>query len=447
MTETTPHARLPNRLGAVVSRLTGVSLLNVVFAFITSPILARALGPAGRGEVAAIFAVLGIAPWVSELGVAAFLARERARRSCSFGVLVGSSVPITLVASLVGVAFAVPLAHLLGRGRPVVVDFIEIGLFALPLSASVQMLSGIAMGDQRWWLIMLPKLLSSGGTTIAIVTLWLCGALTVTSVAVTYLVAGLVANIPLLLVLRGSWPWHFVGPVARRGIAFGARSWLSTLASTGNSYLDQVLMAGLVSSRQLGLYSLAVTVSTGSGSLVSATAAAVFPRVAAGDSELAARACRVTLLLVVVPSALFAASSPILVPFVWGHAFAGAVPMVVVLLGASLFYVPGQVLGSALVAAGNPSATARGQLVGLVITVPALVVVLPLAGGIGASWVSLAAYAATFAVILRAAAQEFGLPYGKLLMVTPTDLRWLWTTLRRRHASRPPVSAERLPGG
>lgn len=429
VTEVRPAAsRSP--FGTVVARLTGVSLVNVALGLITSPILARALGPSGRGEVAAIFAVVSIAPWVSELGTTAFLGREHARHSSPIGVLLGSTVPITLGASLVGVALAVPVAHLLGRGRPAVVEFIEIGLFLLPATALVQMLNGVAVGEQRWRLIMLPKLLSSSGVTIAIVALSLLGALTVDGVAVTYLAAAL-ASAPLLVVLRGSWPWRFSRRIARTGLVFGVRSWLSTVAGTGNAYLDQVLMAGLVSSRQLGLYAIAVTVATGSGSLIAATTSALFPRVAAGESELAARACRVTLLLVAVPGAIIAASSPFLVPFVWGPAFRGTIPMLVVLLCASAFAVPAQVLGAALIAAGRPAATARGQIAGLVVTVPALIIVLPVAGGLGAAWVSLAAYAVTFAIVLRAAAMTFALPYRTLLAITPTDIRWLRARLRR----------------
>ena len=432
-------------LGTAVTRLTGAGVLNVALALVTSPILARALGPAGRGEVAAIFAVLGIAPWVSELGITAFLSREQARGSRSLGVLLGSTTPIVLAASVIGPALAIPLAHLLGRGRPAVVDFIEIGLFLLPISAWAQMLSGIAAGDQRWWLLIIPKALAAVGTTVAVVTLSLLGALTVTTVAITYLVAGSLANVPLLVVLRGSRPWHFTPPVARLGIAFGVRSWLSTVANTGNAYLDQILMAGLVSSRQLGLYALAVTLSTGSGSLIAATAGAIFPRVAMGDSPLAGRACRVTLAIVGVPSVVAAATSTVIVPVVWGQSFAGAVPMIIVLLAAGMFVVPGQVLGSALIAAGRPSATAHGQIAGLVITVPALIFVLPVAGGIGAAWVSLGSYAVTFAIIVRAAKLEFSLPYRSLLVVTPDDLRWLWNRLRRRGPAPQPSNVD-LPG-
>lgn len=360
-----------------------------------------------------------------------FLSRERARRTYPLGELLGSTTPIALIASLVGVAVAVPIAHLLGRGRPAVVEFIEIGLFVLPLSASLQLLYGIAVGDEKWRTVVWVRILNVGGVAAAIVTLSLLHALTVSSVAITYIVAGALSNIPYLAGLRGSWPWRFSRPLALTGLAFGVRSWLTTIANTGNAYLDQVLMAGLVSSRQLGLYALAVTMSTASGAMVAAAANALIPRVATGDSLLAARACRVTLLLVILTGAAIAATSPLFVPFVFGRRFDGAIPMLIVLVGASALSVPSQVLGSALIAVGNPAATARAQVAGLVITVPALIVVLPLAAGIGAAWVTLGAYAVTFAMILRAAMQSFTLPARSLLVLTPADIGWLYGKLLR----------------
>lgn len=435
VTDPDPPERTPSRFSVAVARLTGVNVLIVLFAFITSPILARTLGPSGRGEVAAIFAIVVIAPWIGELGMTAFLSREHARRSHPLGVLLGSTMPITIAGSLVGVALAVPLAHLIGHGRQEVTEFIELGLFLLPVSVFAQSLYGVAVGEQRWNLVMLVRILAVAGTAVVIIVLSLLGSLTVSSVAITYIAWGILSNLPYLVCLRGSRPWRFRRRLARTGLAFGVRSWLSTLANTGNAQLDQVLMAGLVSSRQLGLYALAVTLATASGSLVGATANALFPRVAAGESDLAARACRVTAFLVTGLGIAIAVTSPVFVPFIFGRPFTGSIPMLIVLLGAAVFNVPGQVLGSALIAGGNPGATARGQVAGLVFTVPALVIVLPFAGGLGAAWVSFVSYGITFGIILVAARRTFDVGYKKLLIVTGSDIGWLWARVRRRRAT------------
>jgi len=420
--------------GSVVARLTSVNVLLLAAAFVTSPVLARALGPDGRGEVAAIFAVVSLAPWISDLGIASYLSRERARGVLGIGTLLGSTMPVTLGASLIGMLAAVPVAHLLGRGRSDVIFFIEIGLFQLPLLVFTLSLYGILVGEQRWNVVILSRLLSTVGAAVGIVALGIAGDLTVASAAITYIVAGLVAQVPLLVGLKRSFPWHFQRDVAWESAAFGARSWLSTLASTGNLRLDMVLMAGLVSSRQLGLYSIAATIAYASGSLVQAVANALTPRVAAGDGALVARAARVATLMVASASAALAAVSPILVPIVFGVGFTDSVPMLVVLLAASVLLVPGQVLNAAVIAGGDPGPAARSQILGLVITIPGLIVLLPLIGGIAAAWVSLFSYAVSLAVILRAAARLFSMPIRDFLAPTRADIRWLFARFTRlRH--------------
>lgn len=419
------------RFATVVGRLAGVNGLIYLFAFVTSPILARTLHPSGRGEVAAVFAVVGLAPLLADLGLYMYVAREQARGVRARGEVLGSVLPIGIATSLVGVLLAVPIAHLLGQGRREVVFFIEIGLWMLPLNVFLQTLYGALLGGERWNALLAARVLSSAGPALAIIGLRLAGHLTVATACVTYIVAGLIANIPFLVGLRGTRPWRFHRSIAREGLAFGSKSWLSQVATQGNLRLDQLLMAAAVSSRQLGFYALAVTLATLSNALIQAVSNALLPRVAIGQRMLAARACRVTTAMVVVYGVVLALCGPILVPLVFGSAWRPAVPMLIVLLGANVFLAPGQLLGAAVIAAGDPSASARSQTVGLVITVVGLIILLPIAAGLGAAVVSLLAYAASFVVVLGAARRHFGVRTREFLILNPSDIQWFRSRLSR----------------
>lgn len=427
----------PRGFASVVGRLTGANSLIVVLAFVTSPILARALGPSGRGDLAAIFVVLGLAPSIADIGLYLYVSRERSRQMRGIGSILGSTVPIALAVAMVGALLAVPIAHVIGRGRQDVVLFIEVGLFLLPFSVFCQTLYGVVVGAQRWGVVMVAKLISAGGPALVIVTLSLTGSLSVSTVATAYLVCSVFGYLPFLVGLRGSRPWRFRSQIAREGLAFGSRTWLSSLANQTNVKLDQLLMAALASSHELGLYALAVTLATASTSLTGAIGTALLPRVAAGEPVLAARACRMTILIVGAYGIALAVVSPLLVPMIFGSAFSGSIAMLVVLLAANMFLVPGQVLGSALIAAGDPGAAARSQLCALAITVPALIVVLPLAGGLGAAAISLVSYAAAFVVVLIAAVRRFELPPRTFLLIDASDLRWIRSRLRRSTTRAP----------
>ena len=415
------------RFLSVVWRLTGANSLIVILALATSPILARALGPSGRGELAAIFTLITLAPWISDLGLTAFLTRERARGEPS-GLLLGSAMPLALSASLIGVLAAVPLAHLMGQSRPTVVLFIELGLFTLPFSVFAQTLYGLLVGEERWRIIVWAKVLGTAVPAAAIVVLSLLGHLTVENVAIVYLISNFIALAPFLIALRHSIPWRWRWGTTRRAFSFGVKSWLTTIAVTTNARVDQLIMAGVVSSRELGLYALAVTLAGASGSLIGAVSNALFPRIAGGEAALGARACRISTTGVTVLGVGIAISAPVFVPAVFGSDFSAAVPILLVLLAASISSVAGQILTTIV--------TARAQGVGLAITIPGLLVLLPSAGAMGAAWISLASYTATTAIVLVAAVRLLELPATAFLVPRREDLDWILARFDARRRRR-----------
>ena len=170
--------RPPGNFSTVVARLSGVNAVVILAAFVTGPITARALGVQGRGELAAITAVLTMAPWLLDLGLSQWLARERARGG-RLPELLGAALPVALACSLIGVIAAVPLSHVLGHDRPVVIAYLQIGLFLAPLSVVFQTLIGLVIGESRWRLFSATRILASVMPAIAIVILAAVGRLTV----------------------------------------------------------------------------------------------------------------------------------------------------------------------------------------------------------------------------------------------------------------------------
>ena len=79
----------------------------------------------------------------------------------------------------------------------------------------------------------------------------------------------------------------------------------------------------------------------------------------------------VTVAIVAIAALLLAAVTPTMIPFVFGEEFRDAVPMVLILLAASIPAAAGTVLSSALVAANRARATMRAELAALAVTIPA----------------------------------------------------------------------------
>ena len=393
--------RIASNIGAFTLFLNGLGLL-------TGPLVARALGPDGRGQLAAIASTVLFVGAIADVGLSTYTTREAARGR-PLGELLGSVGPIVLVVNLVIAAAAPFVAALVAGGREVVFLFVLLNLLLAPLSSLFLLLNGINWAQQRWTVWTIVRAIPLVGGALVTVTLYLIGELTVVAASVSAIALALVGFLPLLTVLRGGiGPVVFRWEIAREGLSFGVRSWLFGLAALSNGRLDQLLMTRLVSTAQLGFYAVAVNVTVLQGAIRAGIDSAIFPRIASGESALTARACRITLALSALVCLALVPAMIVLLPLLFGEDFAPAVPMAQLLLVASIPQAGTAVLASGLTAAGAPGVAARGEILSLALTVPGLLLLLGPLDATGAALVSLAAYACSFAYLLRRAPPVLG---------------------------------------
>ena len=429
-TGTDPGADAPApRLLGVVSQQLGVNVVTLVTGLVTGPVLARALDPVGRGELAAIIAPLGLAPFVLAFGLTTFSSREVAR-SVSPGRVLGTFGVIALLEGLLLIVPGLALARLLADGNDTVQRYLSVGVLILPLTLAGAIATAIVLGRQRWRVVSVQRLVSPLGNLLCFTLLAAIGRLTVGSAAIVVLVLSLLSVLPALRDLRGVVGIRFDRVLARSGASFGARVWLLTLSQLVNLRLDQVVLVPLASARELGFYAVAVTVAGLPGIAATALASAIFPRVAAGDAELAARACRTALLTVAVLGVGGALVTPILLPLVFGEAFRDSVGMALVLFAAGIPLAGAQVLGSAMAGTERVGRSGLGEVLAIVVTVVGLPLLVPEHGGYGAAWVSLASYSVNFCWLLIIARGTFGGTVRSFVLVDGADLRQVASRLR-----------------
>lgn len=431
-----PSRRGSRSLSNVVGRLTTVNAAITAVAFLTGPLQARALGPAGRGDLAAIALPLGFAPMILGAGLGTYVMRESALRR-RLPVLLGS-VGVLLIGVGLLAAFAAPeIANLFAGGRTVVHTYVLIGFLLMPVSMLSWLLSDFATGLERWDLLVAMKLSTPVLTALALVALFVTRHLTVGTAAAVTLTAGLLSLVPVLPLLRQIGRPRFDRRVAAESIPFGAKAWLGGIGSLVNFRLDQLLMTRMVAPRELGLYVVAVTVSMFCISpVLSALTSGLTPRFAREGFAGLPQLLRTTLLGVTCVGAVVAIFTPIALPILFGRAFIGAVPMVMVLVAATIPLAGSNVLSTALTTSGRPGYSARSELVGIAVTVPGLIIVLPRFGGIGAAFVSLAAYSASFIVLLIGSKRQVAVPWHDLVLPRRSDVICLAERLRRTRAVR-----------
>jgi O-antigen/teichoic acid export membrane protein len=420
-----PGNRKPRRpsIGSVFVRLSALSATTTALGLLTGPLQAHALGPTGRGELAAIVAVGTFLPLIAGLGFEYFVSRQIAAGAPPADV-VGTIGLASLVIGLILIPVGFPLAQVLAKSRHVVYIFILAQFITLPLSLCGQVLYSSLIGMERWTRLIIIRFIPALIPAIVIVTLFILQSLTVWAVALTTFVAGLISLVPGLSVLPAVGRLHFRGEILRSAIPFSLKTWLGTLAVVTNGRLDQLLMVSMTSSRQLGLYAVAVTASSATNQLASAVGSPLLTRVAAGERNLVTMALRIVLLTVAATNIIIAATIPILLPLIFGGSFRESVPMALILLLAALPLCATLVLTPAMVADGNPTAPAFGETLTLAITIPGLIILLPILGGIGAAIISLVAYTVDAGYQLTVARSQFGGRRRDYIVPKQSDLQW-----------------------
>jgi O-antigen/teichoic acid export membrane protein len=411
------------RLTSVVALLTAAKVLASASGFITGPLLARALGASGRGDLAAVQVPFLLAPVIIGLGIPAYAYRELPRGKDPREVLGSLGLPLVLIGILAAVA-AVPVASLFAAGRPTVEFWLTVGFLLMPLILVGSLLIDALVALQRWWSVAATIVLPFVPPLVGTVVLYLLGDLTVGWASALTIAGALLAIVPALPLLKEFRRPVFRMPVARKGVAFGVKSWAGGLALLANLRLDQLLMITWVAPRVLGLYSVAVTYAGATTLATGPLSQSVIPRIAAGERLLIARAVRMALLVTVVLNALLAIVAPLVIVGLFGSAFSGAVPMAWLLLIGAVPYGAASVLASGLQADGAPLIPSIAEGVALIVTVTGLILFLKPFGGEGAAVVSDIAYTTSMCVQIALARRRLGVRVHDFIVPTSADLRW-----------------------
>ena len=392
---------------------------------LTGILLARSLGPTGRGELAAVLLWPGILAAVGSLGVAEAATYETATESSPVRAVVGSSLGLAAAQSLALLAAGAVVTTLLHGRDGALVHSGYLFLAYIPLNLVAAYAMGIIAGRQRFPVYQALRLTVIVGSAAGLVLLAGMHALTVRGAVVTYLLANALTTAAALLVLQRqavlSLAWH--RETAGRLLAFGLRSHTTNVALLLNERLDQLVISLFLAPARLGLYVIAVTVTSATALIGAATAMVVLPLVASlhDPADRVAAATRyvgrvlVGAACVALPMMAF---TPELIRLLFGEPFAGAATVTRVLLAASVFLAANRVIGAVLKAVGRPLDAGMAEGLSLTVTAAGLALLLPRLELLGAGLTSLLAYCCTTAWMAWRAARVLGVHPVALLVPT-----------------------------
>jgi|GEM_PF-506010 O-antigen/teichoic acid export membrane protein len=422
------------RVNSLAADISVTALTNAAIAggyFVVGVLAARMLGPAGRGELAAIQTVPSAIGSLAMLGLSEATVYFSARDSENAGSYLASAMCVAALASLVSMSaawMAMPIfLHAQSAGT---VRYARYFLLIGPLYATAGMLFSPlrGLGEFRPWnglRVCLP-LLALAVLAIA----WLTNRASPGFIAIgylgTYALLGIAAAFVVAKYVRGPFLPEFkrIRPMVRYGLA----CFLTGVPQLLNLRLDQMLMAAFLPSRELGLYVVAVAWSGAALPLLTSIGATLVPAVASAKSpELARRhlvqGVRGTVVLAIVTCTVVAGAAPVAIPLLFGVTFrASILPNLILVPAAGLLGINAS-LQESIRGWGRPYMVLRAELAGLITTTVCLALLLRPAGIVGAAIASLLGYLTVSAFLLEGARRITNVSVGEMLVPSLTELR------------------------
>ena len=361
-------------------------ILSAVLALAQAPILARALGPVGRGEIATGVAALYILPILLAFGVPQVVQRHAAAGSSREAVLRASrllSLGAAPLLPLAGLLLSATLARDLGPQDKVC---LVVGLTLSTCMIAWMNELGYLVGRQRYFQIFVVEVMPAAVQVIGIWALFIADHLSVGGV---FLLIG-VGHVLTMATARAFTGVGLRGPrtgateVARNALTYWGASAADALANR----LDLLLALTVIGAYESGLYAVAVTIATMPIAIAQAMSARFYRQIAVADQasfvsliEQQLRYCAALTLLV---SAILAAIIPWGVPLLFGQEFTAAVPVALFMLPVGLLlnqlYLATQSLSARDAGLQATAALASGLGVGTLL----LFTIGPPSGAIGA---------------------------------------------------------------
>lgn len=420
--------------------------------FVGLLLIARALGPTGRGTVAFITVASMLVAWIARLGIGDATVVFFARRPAARPTLLANIALFAGMAGTVGAAAVCTLLALVPDLRPSGIGNLELAALGFSVVALTFADAGykVVLAASRFRLHARVTMTTSWMYAALIAIIWGTFGLTPARAAFAW---GTVHVVRAVVLLSAS-----VLAVGLRSpdfslfddcLRFGVRAWIGSLADNLNFRVDQIIVALIASEATLGIYAVAVNAFEVLLYLPGGAATALLPLVAGSSQRLRGErtlhAFRSVAFVTTASMAVAALLGPFLLPRVFGSDFEGAVTPFLLLLPGALGAVLLAIFTNALVASSAPGLSSLGPLVSLFVGLALDFALIPPFGASGAAAAATAAFFAGGATALLAYRTRDRFRWRDLVVPQQGDLeivRALFASLARR---RPAATADAAP--
>lgn len=396
-----------------------------------SVILARLLGPSGRGEYALLILVAGMVVSLTSPGLGVALVYYLGGGKEEPGKVVSSALMMAVILGAASAAVVLSLAAAFPEVIPQGLRFTLLVpvLVSAPLMIATRIFLRVLQARQSLLRLNLASLVGAGSLLVyyGIFLLWLrmgvVGAVvsfilgTVTTLAVGYFLS------------RNLWGFSlsFDRALIGRMLVFGLKGHVANILQFMNWRLDAFILAWFLGTAGVGYYAVAVALSEILWLLPDAFATVLLPKTASTNDRdgnaYSSALSRHTVFLSLLGGGFLAIIGKPIISLAYGEVFLPSLIPLLILLPGSVAFGVVRVLNNFFIGRGFPLLSSYAAGLSLLLSIGLDLVLIPTYGIVGAAVAATVAYSATCGFVLWQYRRISGATLRRTLVLEPSDFR------------------------
>ena len=394
-----PAFLVRSTLARAVGQTLAVRVISVAVGVVVTIVVARALGPSGRGLYAVAGALGATGTAFANFGLQTSNTYYVSRDRSLLAALLANSVIVSLVIAPLVAAIAGVLFFAFPGAAPIHGSLLVLALLAVPLGLAYLFFQNLLLGVQDFRSFNLIELVSRLAGLGLLLGLVATGERQLAVLFAAGLVPAVIGAAWSFVRARGSAtrPPRPSRALLRRTLAYGLRAYLGAFFAFMLLRSDLLIVKYKLGAERAGYYSIAVSMADLLYIVPTIIGMVIFPRLAAAEARdrrvLALRATVAVTVLMALSAAVSAGLARPGIDLAFGRAFAPAATAFMVLAAAMIFYGANNVVSNYAAASGYPWFAVWIWLVALVLNVGLNLLLIPPLGIVGSAIASLVGYA------------------------------------------------------
>lgn len=409
----------------------GINVLNGIM-------IARFLGPEGRGEQAAIIMWPQFLAYCLTLGIPSALVYYMKKKGEDQGTYYITALYMSVILGSVAMVIgAVLIPFWMKDYSQNVIDFAAWALVMTPIAMIGTVNTAALQAREEFTLYSISRYFPLVGTMLLLCGLIITGHFTPIFSSVAYLLPVLPVAVWITFKLVSQYKVSQRNKLksSRKILSYGIRSYGTDVAGTFSGYIDQILVVGLLSPASLGLYVVSLNLSKIVNMIQNAITSVLFPKASGLEQseaiQLTFKVYRISTLVTIFVGIGVFIVAPYLLILLYGKSFADAIPVFRILIFQTAIASLSWILSQGFMSTGKPGIVTVIRVLTLGLNIALMRVLIPILEIKGAAISLLITCVVEFLAIFLIYMVKHNIKL-KDFFVSKNDVIWLFKLVRGR---------------